>query len=94
MFSSMIHFHPQSHTTTKHWISLQFKYLIEFENESCLKTLEIRSNYLEDEFDLENEFAFKNLEIRSKVQIFYPTPNPTTPPNIGPYFNSDIKSIS
>ena len=94
MFSSMIHFHPQSHTTTKHWISLQFKYLIEFENESCLETLEIRSNYLEDRFDLEIEFTFKTMEIRSKVQIFSPTPNPTLPPNIGPYFNSDIKSIS
>ena len=74
MFSSMIHFHPQSHTTTKHWISLQFKYLIEFENESCLKTLKIRSNYLEDKFDLEIELTFKTMEIRSKVQFFLPTP--------------------
>ena len=66
----------------------------EIENESCLKTLEIRSIYLDDRFDLENEFTFKTMEIRSKVQIFPHTPNPTIPPNIGPYFNSDIKSIS
>ena len=89
----MIHFHPQSHTTTKHWISLQFKYLIEFENESCLKTLEIRSNYLEDRFDLEIEFTFKTMEIRSKVQFFLPTPNPTPPPNIGPHFNSKVVGL-
>ena len=81
MFSSIIQFQYQFNI----WI---------LENESCLKTLEIRSNYLEDEIDLENEFTFKTLEIRSKVQIFLPTPMPTTPPNIGPYFNSDIKSIS
>ena len=65
----------------------------EIENESCLKTLEIRSNYLEDRFDLEIEFTFKTMEIRSKIHFFLPTPNPTPPPNIGPHFNSKVVGL-
>ena len=70
--------HTQSNTTTKHWTLLQFRYQIHFINESRLKTLEIRSNHLEDKFDLENESCLKTMEIRSKVQNFPPTSNPTT----------------
>ena len=43
-----------------------------------MKTLEIRSNHLEDKFDLENESCLKTMEIRSKVQNFPLTSNPTT----------------